>query len=75
LPGDVWHNETPEFEWHDETLVAAARLLRRIRDASAGFAPPRGASWMLVMPVDLPVEVAVSALWSSADPTRLAFRA
>ena len=57
LPGDVWHNETPEFVWHDETLLAAARLLRRIHDATAAFAPPEGARWMLAMPADLPAEV------------------
>ena len=57
LAGDVWNDPIPELVWREATLMAAARLLRRIHDASAGFAPPGDARWMLAMPADLPVEV------------------
>jgi len=57
LPGDVWNDPIPELVWHEETLTAAARLLRRIHDATAAYEPPDDACWMLEMPSDLPVEV------------------
>jgi aminoglycoside phosphotransferase (APT) family kinase protein len=57
LPGDVWNDPLPAVVWRESTLVAAARLLRALHDATADFQPPADARWMLAMPSDLPVEV------------------
>jgi aminoglycoside phosphotransferase (APT) family kinase protein len=57
LPGDVWNDPLPAVVWSESTLVAAARLLRTIHDATVGFEPPPDARWMLTMPSDLPLEV------------------
>jgi Ser/Thr protein kinase RdoA (MazF antagonist) len=57
VPGDVWDDPLPALVWRESTLVAAARLLRRLHDATAGFEPPPNARWMLEVPADLPVEV------------------
>ena len=57
VAGEVWDYPLPELVWRESTLVAAARLLRRCHDATAGFVPPAGARWMLPMPDDLAAEV------------------
>jgi hypothetical protein len=57
VAGDVWDYPLPAVAWSDATLVAVARLLRGLHDATRDFAPPAGARWMLTMPGDLPAEV------------------
>jgi aminoglycoside phosphotransferase (APT) family kinase protein len=57
VAGDVWNDPMPELVWRDSTLVTAARLLRRLHDATADFEPPADARWMLPTPEDLPIEV------------------
>jgi Ser/Thr protein kinase RdoA (MazF antagonist) len=57
VAGDVWNYPMPELVWRESTLVAAARLLRRLHDATADFEPLADARWMLAMPADLPAEV------------------
>jgi hypothetical protein len=46
LPGDVHGYPLPAWIWDDAVLVAATRLLRRLHDATTGFAHP-GAQWRL----------------------------
>jgi Ser/Thr protein kinase RdoA (MazF antagonist) len=57
VDGEIWNYPMPELVWRESTLVAAARLLRRCHDATAGFVSPAAARWMLPMPDDLPAEV------------------
>jgi Phosphotransferase enzyme family len=45
VPGDVPRNPLPPETAGDEVLVALARLIRALHEASAGFAPPPGAVW------------------------------
>jgi aminoglycoside phosphotransferase (APT) family kinase protein len=54
LPGDVPAYPMPEWVWADGALTAAAALLRRLHDATTGFAAP-GARWRL--PAHEPAEV------------------
>ncbi|MEA2289683.1 MAG: hypothetical protein QOD55_1680 [Solirubrobacteraceae bacterium] len=46
LPGDVHGYPLPAWMWDDAVLVAAATLLRRLHDATAGFTSP-GERWRL----------------------------
>jgi hypothetical protein len=54
IPGEVhagWPDPLPDWMFEDdETLLAAADLLRRYHDAIEGFVPPRGARWRFVAP-------------------------
>ncbi|MDP9264519.1 MAG: phosphotransferase [Chloroflexota bacterium] len=45
-----WPLADAPFIHTEETLTAAARLLRRYHDAAATFAPPAGAAWRIVAP-------------------------
>ncbi len=54
IPGTVAHDPSPQFR-SDEILIAAARLLRRLHDASAALAPLMPYGWQL--PARQPVEV------------------
>jgi aminoglycoside phosphotransferase (APT) family kinase protein len=54
LAGEVPAYPMPDWVWSDAVLVAAAALLRRLHDATAGFARP-GARWR--MPSYEPAEV------------------
>jgi len=45
VPGDVPRNPLPAETAGDEVLVALARLIRALHEASAGWAPPPGAVW------------------------------
>lgn len=54
LLGDVAHYPLPDWLWHPEVLGEAAKLLRRIHDASVPLASMRE-GWQL--PVHEPVEV------------------
>jgi Ser/Thr protein kinase RdoA (MazF antagonist) len=54
LPGEVPAYPMPEWVWADAVVAAAARLLRRLHDATVGFAHP-GAHWR--MPAHDPAEV------------------
>jgi Ser/Thr protein kinase RdoA (MazF antagonist) len=54
IPGDVPAYPMPEWVWDDAVLVAAAGLLRRLHDATAGF-ERRDARWRL--PAHEPAEV------------------
>ena len=45
VPGDVPRNPLPPQTAGDEVLVALARLIRALHEASAGWAPPPGAVW------------------------------
>ncbi len=40
VPGDVPHNPLPPETAGDDVLVALARLIRALHEASAGWAPP-----------------------------------
>lgn len=55
LPGEVGHYPLLQAMRTDEVLVSAARLLRRIYDATAGIAQVRLTGWQA--PTLLPVEV------------------
>jgi Ser/Thr protein kinase RdoA (MazF antagonist) len=57
VPGEVHHYPMPLWMWDDDVLVAAARLLRRLHDATAGFAPPGGARARWRVPAHEPAEV------------------
>lgn len=52
VPGEVhggWPDPMPSWIYaDDDTLAAAARLLRRYHDAVVGFVPPADASWTFV---------------------------
>ncbi|MGH3146006.1 MAG: aminoglycoside phosphotransferase family protein [Rubrobacter sp.] len=50
IPGEVGNYPLPPHAWSDETLVHAARLLRRYHDATVGYAPPDDALWQLQAP-------------------------
>jgi hypothetical protein len=45
VPGDVPRNPLPPETAGDDVLVALARLVRALHEASAGWAPPPGAVW------------------------------
>jgi Phosphotransferase enzyme family len=45
VPGDVPRNPLPAETAGDEVLVALARLIRTLHEASAGWAPPPDAVW------------------------------
>ncbi len=45
VPGEVPRNPLPPETAGDDVLVALARLIRALREASAGWAPPPGAVW------------------------------
>ncbi len=45
VPGDVPVNPLPPETAGDEVLVALARLIRALHEASAGWVPPPGAVW------------------------------
>jgi hypothetical protein len=49
LPGEVGAYPLPPYMWSDTTLVEAGRMLRRLHDATIGYAPP-DASWQFVYP-------------------------
>lgn len=55
IPGQVGHDPLPEGLRSDEILVSAARLLRRIHDATVDIAPLSLSGWQA--PVREPVEV------------------
>jgi hypothetical protein len=45
VPGDVPRNPLPPQTAGDDVLVALARLIRALHEASAGWVPPPGAVW------------------------------
>ena len=45
VPGDVPRNPLPPETAGDDVLVALARLIRALHEASAGWTPPPGAVW------------------------------
>jgi aminoglycoside phosphotransferase (APT) family kinase protein len=45
VPGDVARNPLPPETAGDDVLVALARLIRALHEASAGWVPPPGAVW------------------------------
>jgi hypothetical protein len=45
VPGDVPRNPLPAETAGDDVLVALARLIRALHEASAGWVPPSGAVW------------------------------
>src|SRR6201996_5371543 len=45
VPGDVPCNPLPPQTAGEEVLVALARLIRALHEASAGWVPPPGAAW------------------------------
>ena len=45
VPGDVPRNPLPPGAAGDEVLVALARLIRALHEASAGWLPPADAVW------------------------------
>ena len=45
VPGDVPRNPLPPETAGDDVLVALARLIRALHEASAGWAPPPDAVW------------------------------
>jgi len=62
VPGEVPRNPLPPGTAGDEVLVALARLIRALHEASAGWVPPPGAVWggtpaRLARPVSTPTEL------------------
>jgi Ser/Thr protein kinase RdoA (MazF antagonist) len=55
LPGTPATYPLPAFAWTDATLVAVAHMLRRLHDASLGFAAPAVGRWQ--SPAHEPAEV------------------
>jgi Phosphotransferase enzyme family len=45
VPGDVPRNPLPPETAGDDVLIALARLIRALHEASAGWVPPPGAVW------------------------------
>ncbi len=54
VPGTVPNYPMPEYVWHEQTLVDAGRMLRRLHDATVGYDDP-DAAWR--QPAHGPVEV------------------
>jgi hypothetical protein len=54
IPGETCHYPMPAFMWADDTLVAAAQLLRAYHDATAGFQAPENAGWQGPIPDGAP---------------------
>lgn len=54
LPGGVVHYPLPETFWSSASLTAAARLLRRLHDATMSFVAPTNAVWQMGDP-NIPV--------------------
>ena len=50
IAGKVGNYPLPPEAWSEETLVYAARLLRRYHDATVGYVPPKNAIWQLRAP-------------------------
>lgn len=50
VAGEVGAYPLPPFMWSDEALTGAARLLRRLHDATLGYAAAEGAEWQFVYP-------------------------
>jgi hypothetical protein len=50
VAGEVGAYPLPAYMWTDEALVGAARLLRRLHDATLGYVAPEGATWQFVYP-------------------------
>ena len=50
IPGEVGAYPLRPYMWSDATLAAIARLLRRLHDATVGYAAPAGAAWQFVDP-------------------------
>lgn len=68
LPGDVPAYPLPEWVWSEDVLCDGARRLRRLHDASIGFASD-GAVWQ--SPVKIPAEVVCH---NDFSPHNLVFR-
>jgi hypothetical protein len=62
VPGDVPRNPLPPETAGEEVLVALARLIRALHEASAGWVPPPGAVWG---------GTPANAFWSNATGTTL----
>ena len=50
IAGDVGAYPLPAYMWFDEALAGAARLLRRLHDATLGYVAPEGATWQFAYP-------------------------
>jgi hypothetical protein len=50
IAGEVGAYPLPAFMWSDEALAGAARLLRRLHDATRGYVAPDGATWQFAYP-------------------------
>ncbi len=57
ITGEVGACPLPAFMWSDESLTGAARLLRRLHDATRGYAPPDDAAWQFPYPDPMRHEV------------------
>lgn len=50
VPGVVLSGgASPGYLWHDDTLTAVARLVRRLHDTAQSFVSPAGAAWQQAM--------------------------
>jgi hypothetical protein len=50
IAGEVGAYPLPASMWSDEALTGAAQLLRRLHDATLGYAAPEGAEWQFAYP-------------------------
>ncbi len=50
VTGEVGAYPLPASMWSDEALTGAARRLRRLHDATRGYAAPEGAAWQFSCP-------------------------
>jgi hypothetical protein len=50
IAGEVGAYPLPAYMWSDEVLTGAAQLLRRLHDATRGYAAPPGAVWQFAYP-------------------------
>jgi hypothetical protein len=50
IAGEVGAYPLPTYMWSDEALAGAARLLRRLHDATLGYVAPDGAVWQFAYP-------------------------
>jgi hypothetical protein len=57
IAGEVGAYPLPAYMWSDEALTSAAQLLRRLHDATLGYAAPEGAEWQFAYPDPTRLEV------------------
>lgn len=50
IPGDVGAYPLPAYMWSDAALTSTIQMLRRLHDATLGYAAPPGTEWQMTYP-------------------------